>query len=170
MHSELIDYRLSMFKDSYFEDLVEPIRLWFKKNVDLIDYNIVPRLLHIDLNQKNIFLKDKKISGIIDFDGAFVGHNEEELMRTECANFSNDLELKEAFFKGYTKIIKLDNNYEQRRTYYYFARLLVHIDCLIEYSGNYVKNVKKEQQIIREEVLNILNGDLIKFDKNKQNT
>ena len=167
MHKEIIDYRLSIFKDSYFEDLIGSISLWFKKNRHLIDYDIVPRLLHIDLNQKNIFLKNNQISGIIDFDGAFIGHNEEELMRTEGANFSNDIKSKEAFFKGYTEIIKLDDNYEKRRIYYYFARLLVHIDCLIEYGNNYVTNVEKEQEIIRKKVQNILDGKSVKFDKNK---
>ena len=170
MHKEIINYRLSIFQDSYFEDLIKPIRSWFKKNKILIDYGIVPRLLHIDLNQKNVFLKNNHLSGIIDFDGAFVGHNEEELMRTESANFSNDPESKKAFFKGYTKIIKLDVGYEKRRKYYYFARLLVHIDCVIEYGSNYITNVEKEQEIIRKEVQNILDGKSIKFDKNNPNT
>ncbi len=167
MHKEIINYRLNIFKNSYFEDLIEPITSWFEKKSDLIDYNIVPRLLHIDLNQKNIFLKNNKISGIIDFDGAFVGHNEEELMRTEGANFSDDIKGKESFLKGYTEIIKLDSNYEERRLYYYFSRLLVHTDCLIEYGTDYTSDVKKLQETIREEILNILQGKPIKFDKNK---
>jgi fructosamine-3-kinase len=169
MHKEIINYRLSYFKGTYFEDLIQPIKAWFKKNSNLIDYEIIPRLLHIDLNQKNIFLKNDKISGIIDFDGAFVGHNEEELMRTESANFSNDEELKKSFFKGYTQLIKLDDNYEQRRTFYYLSRLLVHIDCIIQYGNNYV-NVEKEQIIVRTEINKILSGKHTDFDKNKPNT
>ena len=160
-HKEMIDHRLSILQDSYFEDLIEPIRLWFKKNRTLIDYNIVPRLLHIDLNQKNIFLKNNHISGIIDFDNAFIGHNEEELMRTELANFSNDSKSKESFFKGYTGVIELDDGYKHRRTFYYLTRLLVHIECLIEYGNNYVTNVKKEQEIIRKKVDKILDGKFI---------
>lgn len=169
MHKEIIDYRLSHFKNTYFEDLIDPVRLWFKNNSYLIDYNITPRLLHIDLNQKNIILKNNKIIGIIDFDGAFIGHNEEELMRTECANFSNNKDLKASFFQGYTKIIKLDNNYEKRRIFYYLSRLLVHIDCIIEYDNNYVKNIEKEQKIVKEEIIKILKGQCVHFDKNKPN-
>ena len=114
-HREIIDHRLSIFQGSYFEDLIKPIRSWFNKNKPLIDYNIIPRLLHDDLNQKNVFLKNHQISGIIDFDNAFIGHNEEELMRTETANFLNDNNLRKSFFKGYMGIVKLDNNYEKRR-------------------------------------------------------
>jgi len=157
-HKEMVDYRLSIFQDSYFEDLIEPIRFWFDKNASLIDYDIVPRLLHDDLNQKNVFLKDHKISGIIDFDNAFVGHTEEELMRTETANFSDDEDLKKSFFKGYTEIVKLDDNYEQRKEYYRLSRLLVHVDCIIEYGDSYV-DVKKEQEIVRKRILKILNDE-----------
>jgi len=170
MHKEIIDHRLSYCKGTYFKDLIEPIRLWFESNAHLIDYDITPRLLHIDLNQKNIFLKNNMISGIVDFDGAFVGHNEEELMRIESANFSNNKDLKDSFFKGYTKLIKLDETYEQRRTFYYLSRLLVHIDCVIEYGSNYVKNIKKEQEIIKKEIIKILKGKPVNFDRNKKNT
>lgn len=169
MHQEMIKFRLNIFRNSDFEDLIEPIMNWFNKNSNLIDYDITPRLLHVDLNQKNVFVKNNKISGIIDFDAAFVGHNEEELMRTEGANFSNDKELKQSFFKGYTEIIKLDDKYEQRRKYYYFARLLVHTDCIIQYGESYV-DVKTEGDVVRKEILKLLNDEEIDFNKNKRNT
>jgi len=168
MHKEIINYRLSIFKGTYFEDLIGSIKSWFEKNTPLIDYDIVPRLLHIDLNQKNIFLRNNMMSGIIDFDGAFVGHNEEELMRTEGASFSHNQDLKDSFFKGYTELIGLDNNYDKRRTFYYLSRLLVHTDCVIEYGNNYVKNVEKEQESIRNKINKVLNGE--PFDRNKRNT
>ena len=166
MHKEIVDYRLEYFKDTYFEDLINPIKNYFSQNSHLIDYVIVPRLLHIDLNQKNIFVKDNKISGIIDFDGAFIGHNEEELMRIEGANFATDLISKDAFFKGYTKIIQLDRNYDKRRVFYYLSRLLVNIDCLIKYKKDYVDDIDSKQEILKQEIYDILEGKKIKFDKN----
>ena len=169
MHKEIINHRLSYFKGTYFEDMTGLIRKWFKQNNYLIDYNIVPRLLHIDLNQKNIFIKNNKISGIIDFDDAFIGHNEEELMRIEGANFSNEA-IRDSFFKGYTKLIKLDENYEARRKYYYLSRLLVHTACLILFGESYVGNVRKEREIVKKEILRVINGELVAFDKNKVNT
>jgi fructosamine-3-kinase len=167
IHKEMIKYRLSIFKNSKFEDLIEPITSWFKKNSNLIDYAITPRLLHIDLNQKNIFVKNNQISGIIDFDDAFIGHNEEELMRTEGANFSDNKKLKKYFFKGYTEIIKLDNKYEQRRRYYYFARLLVHVNCMVQFGDDYI-DIEKQQKIVRKEILKLLNDKEIDFNKNKK--
>ena len=169
MHKEIVDHRLSYFKGTYFQDLIEPIRLWFKSRTHLIDYNITPRLLHIDINKKNIFIKNNKITGIIDFDDAFVGHNEEDLMRTESA-IIDGREFKDSFFIGYTELIELDENYEQRKIFYYLSRLLVHIDCVIKYGNKYVKNVGKEQEIIRKEINNILTEKPVNFNKNKKNT
>ncbi len=166
MHSEIINSRLDIFRGSSFEDLINPIKEWFENASNLIDYDITPRLLHIDLNQKNIFIKDNKISGIIDFDDAFIGHNEEELMRTESANFSNNDVLRHAFFKGYTEVISLDEGYEKRRTFYYLSRLLVHIDCIIKYGEDYISDIEKEKKSIKEEIMKILKGKSINFDKN----
>ena len=111
-------------------------------------------------------MKENKVSGIIDFDGAFIGHNEEELMRTEGANFSTQPKLRELFFKGYTQIIPLDEGYEERRNFYYLSRLLVHIGCLIEYKENYILNIEEAQEELRREINDILNGIHVKFDKN----
>ena len=166
MHKEIINSRLSLLKGTGFKEIAEPIREWFEANSHLIDYKISPRLLHADLNQKNIFVKNKKISGVIDFDNAFVGHNEEELMRTELANFSDNKKLRDSFFRGYTEIISLDDGFEERRVFYYLSRSLVHIDCIIEYGENYVADVEKEQERIKREILGILKGESIKFDKN----
>jgi hypothetical protein len=46
---------------------------------------LVPRLLHLDLNQSNVFISEdrRSVSCIIDWDETSFGHAEEELMRTE---------------------------------------------------------------------------------------
>lgn len=170
LHTKIINYRLKFLKNTYFKDLIKPVKRFFKDNSYLIDYKITPRLLHIDLNQKNIFLQGNKISGIIDFDGAFIGHSEEELMRIEGANFSNNKTFQTSFFKGYTQILKLDKDYEKRRTFYYLSRLLVHVDCLIKYGKEYASNLTKEQAIVKEEIIKIIQGKKINFDKNRINS
>ena len=166
MHKQIIHERLSLFDNSSFADLKEPIAEWFKQRSDLIDYVIVPRLLHTDLNKKNVFAHNGMMSCIIDFDDAFVGHNEEELMRIEGAHFSDNETLREAFFQGYTELISLDAGYAERRTYYYLSRLLVHIGCIIEFGSTYT-DVQKEVPLLRQEVKAILNNEEISFTRNK---
>ncbi|MFO7710811.1 MAG: phosphotransferase [Candidatus Woesearchaeota archaeon] len=162
MYDEILDKRLK----KGFSDLVEPIRDWFDKRMHLIDYEITPRLLHEDLNKKNIFVKDGQIS-IIDFDGSFAGHNEEELMRLEGVLERGEMQ---AVLDSYKSIIPLDEGYEKRRTFYYLSRLLVHIGCMIENGTDYVGDVKKEEDILRDEIQKILKGKSIAFDKNGPNT
>lgn len=151
MHREIINYRLRILENSVFADLIEPISAWFDKYSYLIDYDIVPRLLHIDLNKKNVFVKNNMVSGIIDFDDAFIGHNEEELMRIEIAHGTDVLP---AFLKGYTESVALDEEYAARKKYYYFSRLLVHIGCMIKFGGDYADS--EEVKIVREEVSKLL--------------
>lgn len=105
MHTEMIQYRLSILEHGYFDTLVNPIQNWFAQNSYLISYDITPRLLHIDLNQKNIFVKDSKVSGFIDCDGAFFGHSEEELMRIEGAHFTHEPKMRNVFLKGYESVL-----------------------------------------------------------------
>jgi hypothetical protein len=38
MHNEIINYRLSYFKDTCFDNLIEPIKKYFEINSKLIDY------------------------------------------------------------------------------------------------------------------------------------
>ncbi len=167
---EIIKKRLSVLKNSELDDLVDPLKSWFESKLYLLDFDVVPSLIHEDLNQKNVFIKNGVVSGVIDFDDSFIGHSEEELMRLEGANFSNNSLLKDSFFKGYTEIIKLDDGYEKRRIIYYLSRLIVHIRCVLEFREEYVGDVSKELEIMRTEINNIITGKGTNFDKNKVNT
>jgi fructosamine-3-kinase len=167
---EIIKKRLGVLKNSELDDLVEPMRSWFESKLFLLDFDVMPSLIHEDLNQKNVFVKNGVVSGVIDFDDSFIGHNEEELMRLEGANFSNDSLLKDSFFKGYTEIINLDEGYEKRRIIYYLSRLLVHIRCVLEFREDYVGDASKEIEIMRAEIKNIIDGKGTNFDKNDINT
>lgn len=135
MHQAIVKHRLRYFRKTEFEHLIKPIQLFFRQNENLIDYNITPRLLHIDLNKKNILVKNNGITGILDAEGGFVGHNEEELMRTEFAHFDGELtnknKFRDIFFQAYTKLIPLDKGYEERRKFYWMSRAMVGMDCII---------------------------------------
>jgi Ser/Thr protein kinase RdoA (MazF antagonist) len=165
MHEAIVKFRLGYFKGTAFDDLITPITDYFQRNSYLLDYDIVPRLLHCDLNQKNVFVKDGKVSSIIDLDGCFIGHNEEELMRTESANFSDDEDIRQAFFKGYSEYVELDEGYEQRRPFYYLSRLLVHIDCMIRFGDAYRPESGVEK--VKKAVHSVLAGEEIDFTANR---
>ncbi len=156
MHREIIKSRLYYFKNTEFEDLIKPINDYFDANEYLIDYKITPRLLHLDLNRNNIFVKDNKITGILDVEESLIGHNEYDLMRTEL-HFKGNLELRNAFFKEYTKYIKLDEGYDNRRAFYSLSRNLVGVRSLILWKSKYNKKAYlKEKKWIRSNINKIL--------------
>lgn len=159
MHLELVKDRLKHFKNTDFEQYVGPIIQWFEYNK--IKNNPTPTLLHEDLNKKNIFVKNNKVSGIIDVDDSYVGHYEEELMRIENGHFRENKELREHFMRGYTSVKKLEEGYEKRRKYYYLSRLLVHIKCIILYKEDYKKDLEKEHKQIHEELREYLNDNAL---------
>ena len=166
MHKQIIKQRLEVLEGGYFKDILTDIKTYFHKHSAVIDYKIIPRLLHGDLNQKNVFVQNNQISGIIDFDDAFIGHTEEELMRIEGAHFADKPLLKESFFKGYTSILSLDGGFEQRRPFYYLSRLLVHMGCIQEFKETYVKDIDAEVEKIIKEVRNIIEGKGVTYTAN----
>jgi len=137
MHKEIIKARLRCFKGTQFEKLIKPIKTYFSEHQNLIDYDITPRLLHIDLNKTNIFVNGGKVTGILDVGDSFIGHNEEDLMRTELDLFNKhhggEKQLKHVFLEEYEKNIKLDKGYEERLPFYFLSRSCVGLGCLIQW-------------------------------------
>lgn len=161
MHRKIIKSRLYYFKGTEFEELVEPIKTYFDRNEHLIDYKITPRLLHLDLNRNNIFVKDDKITGILDVEESLIGHNEYDLMRTEL-HFKGNMKLRNEFFKEYTKYVDLDKGYEERRPFYSLSRALVGVRCLVLWKSRYTKkDYLKEKKWIRSHINKILQQNKI---------
>lgn len=156
MHDEIVKARLHYFKGSAFEDLITTIEKYFQENIHLIDYDVVARLLHMDLHRGNIFINRNHINGIIDVEGAMVGHNEYDLMRIELAHFQDkDGEmLRKAFLEGYTPVVPLDKGYEARRPLYKLSRTLVQANCLIllgeKYSSKLEEDIASARELIKE--------------------
>ena len=156
MHREIIKSRLYYFKETEFEDVIELIKKYFKKNEYLIDYKITPRLLHLDLNRNNIFVKNNKITGFLDVEESLIGHNEYDLMRTEL-HFKGNLKLRNEFFKEYTKYVNLDAGYEERRPFYSLSRALVGVRGLVLWKSRYTKKAYlEEKKWVRNHINKIL--------------
>lgn len=155
MFTEIINKRLSLLENTVFNSLIPPLKKYFESNNTLIDYKIIPRLLHMDLHKGNIFINNGSISGIIDVEESLIGHNEYDLMRLEHAHFvdKEDSNYK-AFVKAYTSHVELDDGYEERRQFYSLSRHLVQMQCLVKYGESYSENleedIKKEIEYAKE--------------------
>ncbi len=170
LHHRIIQTRLACLVGSDFSNEMSMIAKYFKENNHQIDFKVTPRLLHMDLSQNNVFVKNNKVSGILDFEDSFVGHNEEELMRIESDNFADEQKYYKPFFEGYTRHIKLDENYEERRIFYYISRLLMHMINLHKYGRSYKPNLEEEIVEVKREIRKIVSGNSVNLRFRKYQT
>lgn len=104
---------VSKIKDFYLES---PL---FTKDIE-------PSLLHGNFGFGNIIVEDNKIKGIIDWEWASFGHNEEELAVLLYRVYKTDLQ-KEAFMDGYRKSHTISTDFDKRLLAYallYYLKVL----------------------------------------------
>lgn len=138
MHTQTVSARLRFLERTIFADLIPAVERYLAVHRDLIDYAVVPRLLHMDLHPGNVVISEGKVSAILDVGEAVVGHNEYDLMRTELANFRGRAPIfAKSFMEAYEMHVSLDEGYSLRRDFYDVSRTLVWMKCLILYGDKY---------------------------------
>lgn len=140
MHAQTVGARLRCMEGTGFANLVPAVQEYFEARQWLIDYAIVPRLLHMDVHPGNVVISQGEVSAILDVEEAVAGHNEYDLMRTELACFrGQDPLFSRAFMQAYTAHVALDEGYVLRKDFYDMSRTLVWIRSLILYGDKYAK-------------------------------
>lgn len=161
MLSYIVEKQIRHFQGTILEKLADKIEKYLMGHMHLIDDNIVPRLLHMDLHAGNILVSEARITGILDAEDALVGHNEYELMRIEKGHFENDSEnevYRKEFLSSYQKLVTLGDGNEARRRLYSLSRELVGMQCLISYGAEYASNgsVEQEKRNIEDKINHII--------------
>lgn len=160
MHDEIVRARLHLMKGTEFEDLIPRIEAYFSRHQDTIDYEITPRLLHMDLHRGNVLVANGEVAGILDVEESIVGHNEYDLMRTELANFRGQAPaFAHAFMRAYGEHVSLDEGYRLRKDFYDVSRTLVWIQSLILYGDTYAKGLASQSHhAARAHLLSLTSG------------
>lgn len=145
MHQAIVTSRMHLMRGTEFEDLIPVVEAYFAQHQDTIEYEVMPRLLHMDLHRSNVLVANGKVVGILDVEESIVGHNEYDLMRTELANFRGQSPaFARAFMDVYRAHVSLDEGYGTRKDFYDVSRSLVWIKSLIVYGDNYAKGVASQ--------------------------
>lgn len=157
MHHAIVTSRLHLMRGTGFEDLIPAVEVHFARHQDKIDYEIMPRLLHMDLHRGNVLVANGEVVGVLDVEESLVGHNEYDLMRTELANFRGQSPaFAHAFMDAYRAHVPLDDGYEMRKSFYDLSRTLVWIRSLILYGDAYGKGLMSQSpQAARAHVLSL---------------
>ncbi|ASA21151.1 phosphotransferase family protein [Paenibacillus donghaensis] len=106
---------------------VEEIKLEIDKYLPALDEVTVPRLVHWDLWNGNLFVKEGAISSIIDWERALWG---DVLLEYYFRHFENSA----AFHKGYGSEFTSPNEQRRIRLYDFYLDLILCIEC---YSRQY---------------------------------
>jgi len=91
---------------------------YVEKHKHLLKFKKKASLTHYDLYPDNILATSDHITGIFDWEGARWSDNELDLVKFYWWTFSLSKHIEKAFFKAYTKKIKLSPNFNKKLEFY----------------------------------------------------
>ena len=97
---------------------IKKIRKVIEKNKEILKTKTRPCLLHKDYHSSHILVKNKKISGIIDFEWAISGHNELDIAKSCYYMFDKKKNFEKVFIEGYESYKKIDKRFDERKSIY----------------------------------------------------
>ncbi|WP_239615988.1 phosphotransferase family protein [Cohnella mopanensis] len=100
----------------------EELEKLIEKQLDCLNDVVEPRLLHWDLWDGNVFVKDGQVTGIIDFERALWG---DPLMEHYFSHFHSS----EAFRQGYGLSAKESSQLSRIKLYDLYLDLILYVEC-----------------------------------------
>lgn len=124
---------------------------YFIENKNLLHIKKGPCLLHKDYHFSHIFVKDKKISGIIDIEWAIAGHNELDLVKSKWFMFERFPDIANQFLRGYKKYGEISKKFDKREEMYKCVLLIGLIGLSYEIKNKrwLEHNIEKIKEILR---------------------
>jgi len=148
-----IDEKLSKLSKikKFPKDMIYRIIDYFIENKNLLNIKKEPCLLHKDYHFSHIFVKDGRISGIIDMEWAIAGHSELDLAKSKWFMFEKFPEIANQFLDGYKRYGDISIKFGKREKMYRCILLVGLIGLSYEIKNrkwlNY--NIKKIKEILR---------------------
>jgi len=114
-----LGYKLGKLRNvSQMRALRQGVLTAFDEHMGLLDIKSRPCLLHKDYYAAHILANSSGVIGIIDFEWAIAGHNENDFTKLERWLFPKIPEARQAFFRGYKRFGAISQKYEERRQLY----------------------------------------------------
>ncbi|EGQ43284.1 MAG: putative homoserine kinase type II [Candidatus Nanosalina sp. J07AB43] len=88
-----------------FQQISTQINRFFDKHHEKLPSNFKPVLCHNDCSPDNILAEDREITGIIDFDYVYSGHNQRDLVKSANSFWLEGYYIREELYTGYQKRI-----------------------------------------------------------------
>ncbi|MDO8481238.1 MAG: aminoglycoside phosphotransferase family protein [Nanoarchaeota archaeon] len=91
---------------------------YFDDHMGLLEVSSRPCLVHKDFYAAHILANPNNVVGVIDFEWAISGHNENDFTKLERWVFPKIPESRNAFFKGYKRFGTVSSKYDERKDLY----------------------------------------------------
>jgi aminoglycoside phosphotransferase (APT) family kinase protein len=146
----IIKSRIHSLRKTQFGTIMKSAENYLDANINLLNKKVFPVFLHGDYKPANILVKENKIQTVLDFECAFVGHNEYGLSKadflfveTKIWNRRKTDRYSRLLHKGYTKLKNLDEDYWERRKLYRFQNIIEAMETFPAWSKTHPKESKK---------------------------
>ncbi len=133
------------------KNIIYKIIDYYNKNKYLLDTKQEPSLLHKDYHFSHIFVKNNKISGIIDIEWAIAGNNELDLAKSKWFMFEKFPEAEKYFLNGYKRYGHISKKFDKREKLYKLILLVGLIGLSYEMKNTkwFNHNIKKIKEILK---------------------
>lgn len=147
-----VEQKIQVYEEDGMTDLAETIENFFNSYSEELPEDFQPILFHDDFTPDNILYQNRKITGVIDWDFAFSGHDQRNLVKAANGFWMHDpgadWDIRETLYEGYQEIRELDDSFQQNESIY-------RVETLFQLVGSMIKMnefSQEEKDFYREEI------------------
>ncbi len=152
--------KLEIFRENGLEELADQLEEYLSENIDkMYPASSEPVLCHDDYSPDNTIWNQGKVTGIIDFDYAYSGIPERNLIKAANTFWMHDpnadWNIRETFYEAYQEEREVSDNFEEIEKYFRIETLAWLVAGLIE-----MGEVNEEQkEFYRKEIMKELENN-----------
>lgn len=133
----------------YTELIKEAYSIFLKNSKEVSFENINFGYIHGDFDLRNVLVNNGVLNGLVDFECAGFGNTEIALMQIYRKRFLNNSGYRDAFFEGYQKIKRINDEFYDRITLYLLADSIKNCAwSYIEDKNYFLENIESIKKII----------------------
>lgn len=130
-----IGEKLETLRDAGFEELADRLEEFFEENEAVFPEEFTPVICHDDYTPDNVLYSGDKLTGVIDFDFAYAGHAERNLVKAANSFWMHDpgadWDIRETFYNGYREERPVSEDFDRLEPFYRVETLVQLIAGLI---------------------------------------
>lgn len=130
-----LDHNLATLREAGFE-AVDAIAALFDDEGDRLPTSVEPVLCHDDFSPENVVFDGDEVTGVLDFDRAYAGHDARDVVKAVNAAWLDDPVAdwpdRESFYGGYRSVRDLPANFDRVEPLYRVESLVAPVAGMLE--------------------------------------